>query len=89
MCAWVGNQRSRGVVTARVRTDAVRSVRHQRRDLHQLTYPIPLKRSGLILLSRPVQPSPILCTRSPTPATILVTARHAAPATCTARDKQT
>jgi hypothetical protein len=51
MCAWVGNQRSRGVMTARVRTDAVRSLRHQHRDLHQLTYPVPLGRSGLILLS--------------------------------------
>jgi hypothetical protein len=51
MCAWVGNQRRRGVVTAQVQTDAVRSLRHQRRDLHQLTYPIPLGRSGLILLS--------------------------------------
>jgi hypothetical protein len=39
MCARVGNQRSHGVVTARVRTDAVQSLRHQRRDLHQLTYP--------------------------------------------------
>jgi hypothetical protein len=38
MCAWVGNQRSRGVVTTRVRTDVVRSLHHQRRDLHQLTY---------------------------------------------------
>jgi hypothetical protein len=45
MCARVGNQRSCGIVTARVRTDAVRSLRHQRRDLHQLTYPIPLERS--------------------------------------------
>jgi hypothetical protein len=51
MCAWVGNQRSRGVVTERVRTDVVRSLRHQRRDLHQSTYPVPLRRSGLILLS--------------------------------------
>jgi hypothetical protein len=51
MCAWVGNQWSYGVVTARVQTDAVRSLRHQRRDLHQSTYPIPLGRSGLILLS--------------------------------------
>jgi hypothetical protein len=51
MCARVGNQRSRGVVTARVRTDAVRSLQHQRRDLHQSTYPVPLGRSGLILLS--------------------------------------
>jgi hypothetical protein len=39
VCAWVGNQRSRGVVTARVRTDAIRSIHHQRRDLHQSTYP--------------------------------------------------
>jgi hypothetical protein len=51
VCARVGNQQSRGVVTARVRTDAVRSLRHQRRDLHQSTYPIPLGISGLILLS--------------------------------------
>jgi hypothetical protein len=51
MCAQVGNQWSCGVVTARVRTDAVRSLRHQRRDLRQSTYLIPLKRSGLILLS--------------------------------------
>jgi hypothetical protein len=39
MCTWVGNQRSCGVVTAPVRTDAVRSLYHQRRDLHQSTYP--------------------------------------------------
>jgi hypothetical protein len=51
VCARVDNQRSRGVVTARVQTDVVRSLRHQRRDLHQLTYPVPLGRSGLILLS--------------------------------------
>jgi hypothetical protein len=51
MCARVGNQRSRGVVTTRVQTDAVRSLRHQHRDLHQSTYPVPLERSGLILLS--------------------------------------
>jgi hypothetical protein len=51
MCARVGNQRSRGVVTTRVRTDAVRSLRHQHRDLHQSTYLVPLERSGLILLS--------------------------------------
>jgi hypothetical protein len=50
MCSWVGNQQSRGVVTSRVRTDAVRSLRRQHRDLYQLTYPIPLERSGLILL---------------------------------------
>jgi hypothetical protein len=50
MCAWVGNQRSRGVVTVRVRTNAVWSLRHQRPDLHQSTYPVPLGRSGLILL---------------------------------------
>jgi hypothetical protein len=35
MCARVGNQQSRGVVAARVRTDALWSFRHQRRDLHQ------------------------------------------------------
>jgi hypothetical protein len=51
MCTRVGNQWSRGVVTARVRTDTVQSLRHQRRDLHQSTYPVPLGRSGLILLS--------------------------------------
>jgi hypothetical protein len=34
-------------------------------------------------------PSPVFCTRSPTPVIILVTARHVAPATCTPRDKQT
>jgi hypothetical protein len=39
MCAWDGNQRSRGVVTAQVRIDAIRSLRHQRRDLYQPTYP--------------------------------------------------
>jgi hypothetical protein len=37
---------------------------------------------------RPVQPSPVLCTRSPTPATILIAACHATPATCTPWDKQ-
>jgi hypothetical protein len=51
MCARVGNQRSCGVVTARVRTDAVQSLHHQRRDLQQSTYPVPLGRSRLILLS--------------------------------------
>jgi hypothetical protein len=51
MCARVGNQRSRGVVTAWVQTDAVQSLHRQRRDLHQSTYPVPLERSGLILLS--------------------------------------
>jgi hypothetical protein len=38
---------------------------------------------------RLVRPSPVICTRSATPATILVTVRHAAPITCTPRDKQT
>jgi hypothetical protein len=60
MCSRVGKQRSRGVVTARVQTDVVRSLCHQRRDLHQLTYLVPLRRSGLILLSLlpfDVQPS--------------------------------
>jgi hypothetical protein len=37
----------------------------------------------------PVRPSPILCTRSSTPATILIAVRHAAPATCISQDKQT
>jgi hypothetical protein len=36
-----------------------------------------------------VRPSPVLCTRSPTPTTVLVAARHATPTTCTPRDKQT
>jgi hypothetical protein len=39
--------------------------------------------------TQPVRPSPVLCTRSLTPITILVAARHATPATCTQRDKQT
>jgi hypothetical protein len=52
MCAQVGNQWSRGVVTARVRIDTVRSLRHQRRDIHQSTHPVPLGRSRLILLSQ-------------------------------------
>jgi hypothetical protein len=51
MCAWVCNQWSRGVVTARVRTDAVHSLRHQHRDLYQSTYPVPLERSRLNPLS--------------------------------------
>jgi hypothetical protein len=38
-------------VTAQVQTDAVRSLCHQCRDLHQSTYRIPLGRLGLILLS--------------------------------------
>jgi hypothetical protein len=37
----------------------------------------------------PVWPSLILCIISPTPAMILIVARHAAPATCTPQDKQT
>jgi hypothetical protein len=37
--------------------------------------------------TRPVRPSPILCTWSSTLATVLVAARHIAPATCTLRDK--
>jgi hypothetical protein len=36
----------------------------------------------------PLRPSPILYTRSPTPATIIVVC-HVTPATCTLRDKQT
>jgi hypothetical protein len=39
MCVRIGTQWSRAVVTARVRTNAVQSLRHQRRDLHQSTYP--------------------------------------------------
>jgi hypothetical protein len=39
VCARVGNQRSRGVVTARVQTNTVQSLHHQHRDLHQSTYP--------------------------------------------------
>jgi hypothetical protein len=39
VCARVGNQRSHGVVTARVQIDVVRSLHHQHRDLHQSTYP--------------------------------------------------
>jgi hypothetical protein len=53
MCARDGNQQSRGVVTARVRADVVWSLHHQRRDLHQSTYPVPLGRSGLIQLPPP------------------------------------
>jgi hypothetical protein len=37
MCAHVGNQHSRGVVIARLRS-SVRSLLHQRRDLDQSTY---------------------------------------------------
>jgi hypothetical protein len=51
MCARVGNQRSHGVLTARVQTNAVRSLRHQRQYLYQSTYAIYLRRWGLILLS--------------------------------------
>jgi hypothetical protein len=63
VCAWVGNQRSRGVVTAQVRTDVVQSLRHQRRDLHPSTYPVPLGRSGLIILS-PIAGAPIVIAAS-------------------------
>jgi hypothetical protein len=38
---------------------------------------------------QPVRPSPVLCTRSPTPATILITTRHATPSIYTPWDKQT
>jgi hypothetical protein len=40
------------------------------------------------LSTQPVRSFPVLCIRSPTPATILVATLHAAPATCTPRDKQ-
>jgi hypothetical protein len=39
--------------------------------------------------TRPVRLSPVLCTMSPIPATILVAVCYAALATCTPRDKQT
>jgi hypothetical protein len=39
MCARVGNQQIHGVVTALVRINHVRILHHQRRDLHQSTYP--------------------------------------------------
>jgi hypothetical protein len=39
--------------------------------------------------TRPVRPSPVLCTRFPTPTMIIIAACHAAPATCTPQDKQT
>jgi hypothetical protein len=39
--------------------------------------------------TRLVRPSPVLCTRSPTPAMILIHVRHVTPSTCTPRDKQT
>jgi hypothetical protein len=61
MCTRVGNQRSHGVVTARVRTNVVQSLRHQRRDLHQSTYPIPLGRLELILLSPPTEGTRLAC----------------------------
>jgi hypothetical protein len=38
--------------------------------------------------TRSVRPSSIICIRSPTPATILIAAHHATPATYTPRDKQ-
>jgi hypothetical protein len=37
MCARVGNQQSRGIVIARLRS-SVRSLLHQHQDLHQSTY---------------------------------------------------
>jgi hypothetical protein len=51
MCARVDNQQSYGVVIVWVRTDVVRRLRHQRRDLHQSTYSVPLGRLALIILS--------------------------------------
>jgi hypothetical protein len=73
VCARVGNQWSHGVVTAQVRTDAVRSLRHQHRDLHQSTYPVPLRRLGLILLSTSYRASHLvlLLPEDPTPMTLL------------------
>jgi hypothetical protein len=52
---------------------------------HNITQP--LDRPSTEYLSC-VWPSPVLYTRSPTYATILVATRHAAPVTCTPRDKQ-
>jgi hypothetical protein len=47
-------------VTAWVQTDAVWSLHHQHRDLHQLTYPVPLRRSGFIQPSRThAEPPPL------------------------------
>jgi hypothetical protein len=37
----------------------------------------------------PVRPSPVLCSRSPTPATVLIIAHHVVPITFTPWDKQT
>jgi hypothetical protein len=51
MCARIGNQQSHCVVTAWVQTNTVRSLHHQRWNLHQSTYPVHLGISGLILLS--------------------------------------
>jgi hypothetical protein len=39
--------------------------------------------------TRPVRSSPVLCTSSPTPATMLIAARQASPTTCTPWDKRT
>jgi hypothetical protein len=61
MCARVGNQQSRGVVTARVRIDAVQRLRHQCRDLYQSTYPYLSEdrdlfyyQNGCLLLAHPL-----------------------------------
>jgi hypothetical protein len=59
VCARVGNQQSCGVVHVRVRTDDVQSLHHQCQDLHKSTYPVPLERSELILLS-PLTPVEIV-----------------------------
>jgi hypothetical protein len=47
----------------------------------------PLDRPATEYLTCATIPGPLH--RSPTPATVLVAARHAAPAACTPRDKQT
>jgi hypothetical protein len=53
--------------------------------LHTASPDLPIVRPSSIW---PVQPSPILYTRSPTPTTILVATHHTAPITCTLWDKQ-
>jgi hypothetical protein len=53
--------------------------------LHTTSPDLPIVRPPSI---RHVQPSLVLYTRSPTPAMILIAARHVAPTTCTPWDKQ-
>jgi hypothetical protein len=53
---------------------------------HTMSLDFPIVRS---LSTRPVRPSPVLCTKFCTPAMILIAAYHVALATYTLRDKQT